>query len=657
MKVSLFLLSVSIFAVCVAHANSELSISETQHDTSTVSHNNAPNHFGRCGENATLISTIQGSGEASEEVGKRHIVEAIITGKRSNGFFIQEETADYDDNDATSEGLFVEGTTDIEVGHVVRVYGEVIENYGLTTLKLNSNSHPIDCAKNTDISITHLRLPYDVSLEPFEGMLVEVTNATVTSTNKLLRYGEIVVSSAMKRQPSDLAPPLTSAYNEALKAQDASLLVIEDNTDASYPEYLSYFPTFSYNNAIRIGDMVSATGPLNYSYGAYRINPTNTIRITSTREPHPVVAQGDLSIATFNVLNYFNGKKDNEGRIHFNYKGNRGAQSKTEFELQQARIVAAIVNLNADVIGVMEIENDGFENNSAIQSLTNAINQALDDDKQYAFIRTEDGKRIGTDAITVGLFYRPSVVSPRGNAKVVLMPIQQLSNGKVAQMRPSLIQSFVHNKSKKTFAVAVNHFKSKGSKCAEDLVEPLSEIDAIQGSCNALRVSAAITLGNALSDIGERVILLGDFNSYSHEDPIAVLSQYSPQKRGYTIKTAKNTSLNGGASVAIKHSYGYHNLAERFDPDGFSYWYYGSEKIGSLDHVLVSDAMLADAIDGTHWNINSPEVYQLQYNQALRNYSNRDTYSFTDVGPFRSSDHDPFIATFKLTSDELPTKK
>ena len=61
--------------------------------------------------------------------------------------------------------------------------------------------------------------------------------------------------------------------------------------------------------------------------------------------------------------------------------------------------------------------------------------------------------------------------------------------------------------------------------------------------------------------------------------------------------------------------------------------------------------MLEDAIDGAHWNINSVEAYQLQYDQALRYYADEDGYAFTDVGPFRSSDHNPFIATFDLQAD------
>ena len=61
--------------------------------------------------------------------------------------------------------------------------------------------------------------------------------------------------------------------------------------------------------------------------------------------------------------------------------------------------------------------------------------------------------------------------------------------------------------------------------------------------------------------------------------------------------------------------------------------------------------MLADAIDGAHWNINSVEAYQLQYDQALRYYPDEDGYAFTDVGPFRSSitTHSSQPLTYKQT--------
>ena len=609
--------------------------------------------LGICGADATLISAIQGSESSSAEVGNNVIIEAIVTGTRAGGFFVQEEASDYDADDATSEGLFVEGSVDVETGNLVRLYGEVEENYGMTTLAMDSDVAALDCGTADAVAAVELSMPYELDLETVEGMVVSVTDATVTSTNNLWRYGEIVVSDTIKRQPSDVAAPLSEAYTAAEEASETSLLTIEDNSSSQYPDALNYFPTFSYANAIRIGDSVSAAGPLNYSFGTYRINPSDVIEVTSSREANPVVTEGNLSIATFNVLNYFNGEVDANGDVTFDYDENRGADDEVAFELQQGRIVEAIVNLNADVVGLMEIENDGFGEDSAIQSLVNAINAELGETEQYSFIATSDGSEIGTDAITVGLLYKATVVTPENDAMVVAMPEQQIDEDSLARMRPSLLQSFVHTESSKSFLVAVNHFKSKGSQCAEDVAEAPSEITTIQGSCNALRVSAAITLGNALSDesLPERKVILGDLNAYSAEDPVAVLTDYTAESRGYTITTAVNTGMDEGSSVDVESSFGYHNLAEEFNAEGFSYWFYGTEQVGSLDHVLASEAMLADAVDGAHWNINSVEAYQLQYDQALRYYPDEDGYAFTDVGPFRSSDHDPFIATFDLQAD------
>ena len=608
--------------------------------------------LGLCGESATLISAIQGSGDESPEVGMSHTVEAVVTGVREGGFFIQEEVSDMDADDATSEGVFVEGVSDVEVGNSIRLHGEIEENFGLTTIAMDSDVQALDCGVAQVADPVFIALPLDIELETVEGMVVSVVDATVTSTSTLWRFGEIKVSDALKRQPSDVAAPLSDAYTAAVAEAQSNLITIEDSSNARFPDTLSFFPNFSYANPIRIGDTVSTSGPMSFGFGAYRINPSQALEITTERDAVPAVTDGNLSIATFNVLNYFNGEITDSGDVTFDFDGNRGAGDETAFALQQSRIVEAIVNLDADVVGLMEIENDGFDENSAIQSLVNAVNAELADEAQYTFVTTTDGSGIGTDAITVGLIYRASVVTADGEPLIVNMPEQQLGDDRLARMRPSLVQNFVHTESEKSFLVAVNHFKSKGSDCAEDTADT-SDIDSIQGSCNALRVSAAVTLGEALSDesLPERKIILGDLNAYSSEDPVAVLTDYTPETRGYTIQTAVNTERDEGASVAVESSFGYHNLAKTFDAEGFSYWFFGSEQVGSLDHVLASDAMLQDAVDGTHWNINSVEAFQLQYDQALRFYPDEDGYAFTDVGPYRSSDHDPFIATFNLQAD------
>ncbi len=610
---------------------------------------------GACGDPATLISAVQGTGDDSPLVGSSVVIEAVVTGRRDGGFFVQESIADEDSLASTSEGVFVFSNEAVITGHQVRVLGSVTEYFGLT--EINAVQDIVDCGEGTAVNQIQVSLPLAPAqtLEPYEGMLVSVNDLLVTDINNIWRYGEIGLSNALKVQPTERFAPGTEGYDDTVAANSRNLIYVEDNSGASYPALISYFPGFSYANPIRIGDKVSAAGPLNYSFGLYRINPQDEIVVMGSREPLPDLMPGNLTIASFNVLNYFNGQPTEDGGVTFDYEANRGAENQEEFDLQQARIVDALTALDADIVGLMEIENDGFDEYSAVQSLVTALNANMAPEDAYNFVATTDGSLVGGDAIAVGIIYRPAVVSLQGVADKIDMPVQSLGDGATAQMRTALLQSFRHSETGQELALVVNHFKSKGSQCYEDMNSP-TEIDVAQGSCSALRVSAAVTLGNALAEaeLPERVVILGDLNSYSAEDPIAVLTDYDPEARGYTIKTAVNTAADGGSSVDVTETFGYLSVAEAFDPEGFSYWFYGSGQIGSLDHILVNAALMDDVIDATHWNINAPEAYQLQYDQALSFYRDEDGYAFTDVGPYRSSDHDPFILSLELPVKAMP---
>ena len=135
---------------------------------------------------------------------------------------LSKKKVDYDADDATSEGLFVEGSVDVETGNLVRLYGEE-ENYGMTTLAMDSDVAALDCGTADAVAAAELSMPYELDLET-EGMVVSVTDATVTSTNNLWRFGEIVISDTIKRQPSDVAAPLSEAYTAAEEASETSLL-------------------------------------------------------------------------------------------------------------------------------------------------------------------------------------------------------------------------------------------------------------------------------------------------------------------------------------------------------------------------------------------------------------------------------------------------
>lgn len=146
---------------------------------------------------------------------------------------------------------------------------------------------------------------------------------------------------------------------------------------------------------------------MSYSYNEYRLIVTNTISAenlvhNAPRQAKPDLDEGDLRIATFNVLNYFNSPFGGDANQHGD---NRGANNLAEFEVQQAKIVNAIVRLDADIVGLMEIENNGFGEGSAIAQLVNQINsQIADKKKHYRFVAIDsngDGKTDAADSLVL----------------------------------------------------------------------------------------------------------------------------------------------------------------------------------------------------------------------------------------------------------------
>ncbi len=92
----------------------------------------------------------------------------------------------------------------------------------------------------------------------------------------------------------------------------------------------------------------------------------------------------------------------------------RGADTPEEYIRQRAKTVEGITKLNADVVGLQELENNGFGPGSAIAALVDALNAKLGA-AVYAFVDpTTDAGYIGTDAITTGIIYKTASVQVTG---------------------------------------------------------------------------------------------------------------------------------------------------------------------------------------------------------------------------------------------------
>ncbi|MER2600638.1 MAG: ExeM/NucH family extracellular endonuclease [Caldilineales bacterium] len=605
----------------------------------------------------TKIHTIQGSGAGSPLLNSNVTIEGIVVGDFEvnglKGFFVQEEDADADADVLTSEGIFVfdnNSTSEVALGDKVQVAGKVVEysdrTVGTGTMTELSN---VTITKTGTGSVTpaSVTLPETTNgdLERYEGMLVSIVSPMTVAQNYFVgRYGQMTLSASGRLyQPTNQELPGSAAAAAIADLNARSMLILDDGQalarcgDNPNPvPYLGSPPPA----VIRAGDSVSnLVGVLDYGQidsgetdgcnvatalftGDYRLHPVQAPSFSNvnTRPTAPNAVGGNVQVAAFNVLNYFNTFTGCTAGVGGATTDCRGAANATEFTRQRDKIIAAITTLDADVVGLMEIENDGYASSSAIQDLVNGLN-AVAGAGTYAFINpdtTNGTNSLGTDAIRVGLLYKPAVVTPVGSTAVLNSAAftDPLGTG-TPRSRPALAQTFEENTWGERFTAVVNHLKSKGS-CPGSGVD----LDTGQGCWNATRTAAANYMVNTWlptnpTGTGDPdVIILGDLNAYAREDPIE------------TIKSAGYTNLINAFMGATAYSYIF---------DGQS---------GYLDHALAKNSLTAQVLDATEWHINADEPEVINYSTSFN------PPGYYTANAYRASDHDPVLVGLGLYPDQ-----
>jgi len=568
-----------------------------------------------CGDAATYIHTIQGSGASSPLAGTSYVeIEGVVIGDFQTGlggFFVQEEDTDADTDPLTSEGIFVPITGfDVDQGDVVRIQGDVVELYGQTALVGPSTAITV-CTTGITATMTPVTLPVtsNTVLEQFEAMLVRMPQTLTVSENyNLGRYGELVLSSGGRlMNPTSVVTPSTPA-NVMQAANDLNRIVLDDGLSAQNPDPIIYpTPELSATNTLRSGDGVAGVvGALYYNFGEYKIEPTAVpdFIASNPRPTSPDDVGGSLCVATFNVLNYFNGDGLGGG-----FPTSRGADTSDEFIRQRDKLINAIIEMQADIIGLLEIENDGFGPNSAIQDLVNGLNAAAPMLTTYSFVDAGSGP--GTDEIRVGLIYRTETITTTGVATTTLTTPFDLH-------RPPLAQTFTEIATGRRFTVAVNHFKSKGCTDATGLDEDQGDG---QSCYNYTRTQMSQILADWLATDPTHsgdpdFLIIGDLNAYAMEDPIT------------TLEAAAYTDL-------VQASEG---------PSAYSYVYFGQS--GTIDYAMASPSVVGQVTGVTVWHVNADEPSVLDYNEEYKSMS-QITSLYSD-DQYRSSDHDPIIVGIEL---------
>ncbi len=602
------------------------------------------------------IHEVQGTGPTVAITGTV-TVQGVVTSVFENNdgrdaLFVQEEDADADTNPATSEGIFVfcRGgcPTAPQVGDVVTVTGEAEEFFAMSQIDVTGTGGSITVTSTG----TPLPTPVPVALpaagptnvaatfEAQEGMLVTFPDTlSVSEYFELARYGQLVLSAGGRPdQFTDANAPSVAGYTAFVGQLAARRIILDDNNNnqndmVSGPEsnepYPYPSPGLSTTNLVRGGDTVTGlTGVLHWSFAglagtdAWRVRPVTGRSYTFTpanpRPESPPAVGGTMKVASFNVLNYFTtlevpGAVCGPANLEC-----RGANTAEELDRQRAKIVSAMARIDADVLGLIEIQNDS---GASVADLVAALNAATAPGT-YAYV---DTGTIGTDAIKTALVYRTASVTPVGRFKVLDSSVDPRFVD--TRNRPALIQTFEQTATGGRVTIALNHLKSKGSGC-EDIGDPNAGDG--QGNCNGTRTAAAKALAEYLATDptgsgGAGVLIMGDLNSYAQEDPITALTA-----GGYTDLLA---AYSGGGA--------------------YSFLFDG--QLGYLDHAL-ADATLRPQVTGAaSWHVNADEVPLLDYNDELQTAGEqafeRESNALPLYGadPYRSSDHDPVLIGLDLT--------
>ena len=566
-----------------------------------------------------LIHDVQGAGLTTPIAGTTVTVNGVVVGDFQGpnpalrGFFVQEEDADADADPLTSEALFVfDGNGDVAVapGDLVSVTGRATEFGDVTQL---DRTTVVRCDSGLAVTPIELTLPVaDVDdWERWEGMLADFTQPmTVTENFSLGRFGEVVLSSIGRQYQGthESAPGV-----EALAVADlnARTRIVLDDANTSQNADPTRYPTggLSAQNTLRIGATVNAlTAIVHQGFGSYRLQPVGEITFdgAAARPTSAPDVGGRIQVAAFNVLNYFNGDGMGGG-----YPTARGAETPVEFDRQHDKIVAAIGAMDAEVVGLMEIENDGGDAVPAISTLVDGLNETLGAGT-YAYVETGD---IGTDEIAVAVIYQPDAVTPTGEFAILDSSVDPRFVDDAN--RPVLAQTFTETATGAVFTVAVNHLKSKGSGCGAGDDQP----DHLGGNCNGTRTAAAEALADwlAADPTGSEdpdAMIIGDLNSYRLETPISAL-----RNAGFT------------------------DLLDMYEGAGaYTYVFMGAS--GYLDHAQATSSLTQQVTDAAPWHINTDEPPVLDYNTNFKSANHQTTLYAPD--PFRSSDHDPVLVGLDL---------
>jgi predicted extracellular nuclease len=613
------------------------------------------------GTTFTPIHTIQGSGATSPLTGMSVVTRGIVTGVKSNGFFIQDASPDADP--ATSEGVVVFTSSAppaaAAVGNLVQVTGTVSEfvpgadslqppltEITAPTVAVISTGNPLPTAVALTNTFPDPAGAHD-QLERLEGMRVSVasltvvgptlgtlTEASATSTSTGVFYGVVTGVPRPFREPGIPAPdPVPSGGGSIppIPRFDANPERIRVDSDG-----LAGGPLLDPGAGAVVTGLV---GPLDYTFRTYTILPqTGTAPVvTGGPTPAPVTPQNgqEFTVASYNMERFFD-TVDDAGTSDV-------ALTAAAYTKRLGKASLGIRNFlrNPDVIGIEEMEHLSTLQDVAARVSADAL-AAGQPDPQYAAYLVE-GNDIG--GIDVGFLVKTAPVVP-GTPRVTVTEVVQELDGtllvnpdnstSLLNDRPPLrFTGVVHHANGASFplSVIVNHLRSLGDVSSED---PGSSGWSTDGArVRAKRQKQAEDLANLVqarqvADPTARIVLVGDFNAFEVNDGLV----HSLGVIAGTPAPDNETAVPGdGVDLVNPDLVNLHTTpppAERY-----SYVFDGNAQ--SLDHILVNQPLITSTLvrreEHARIDADFPETARNDGTTALR-----------------LSDHDPVVSYYTVSS-------
>jgi len=544
--------------------------------------------FGIFSQISLSIPQIQGSNSASPYVNQLVKANGVVTAKfigsgKINGFFMQDALGD--GNPLTSDGIFVSTSMyNISVGEKIEVTATVSETGGRTQLgDITLLTHV-----NLNNALPFTSVEYDADAwnwEQYEGMLLEFNQTLfVTNNYNLQRYGQLTLNPIRRYSASNQCLPGTTEFSTLASENAKAQITLDDGiTTSNYTPVIFADADGTRRTGERVTNLQTVVDCVSSKFVLY---PVIEPLFTGNPRPNAPVELGNynLKVCAFNLEIY----------LADSYGKGFGPDNVSDANIQHEKILAALLAIDADVFGLIEIQ----QGQAALIKLVNALNVATFSGR-YAFVN--DGGASGGTYTKVAYVYRADKVKPYMNLK---------NNDNPSPYNRKKAQAFELLSNGERFIFSLNHFKAK-SGCSS-----ASGADADQGdgqSCyNATRVLEASSTLNLLNTSkayfnDEDVLLMGDLNAYAKEDPIQTLIQ-------------------GGLT----------DMHRVFHADStYSYMYNG--EAGYLDHALASASMAKQITGVSVFHINSDEPAMFEYSS-----------SGYQTNMYRSSDHDPVVVGLQL---------